>query len=385
MRVASVNLQRVFLGLGLALLLTSAPLLAQGVVSLPTSAATEVPAEFTNVRAVRELSDGRLLVADWREYRLLVLDWARGTHRAILRSGDGPGEFRSLSALVALSGDTTLVVDGTARRLLTLHRDRFVGSVPIEQALHLTQFFSLINGADTAGGLLALAAIPNASDRQRAVYTRMPNFADSLLAVRLHRTGRRIDTVAALRGRPWGRGEFERGEGGRRLGYFVGNPLAVGEQAWLFADGVVAILRKEPYRVDWVTPDGKVRRGAPIEGPEAAVTAADRRFALDTRFREIPPPRLREEEFTGWPALLPAFTPEALLPLPDGRLAVERAITLQRAVPRVDVIDRTGARVATLQLAVGERVVGFGREFVYVVRRDEDDVEYLGRRSWPRR
>ena len=385
MRIESVKLSRACLGSGLALLLTGASLHAQGVVSLPASAAREFPTEFTSIRALRELSDGRVLVVDSREYRLLVLDWERGTFRAILRSGDGPGEFRSLNALVALSADTTLVVDGTARRLLTLHRDRFVGTVSTEQALHLTQFFSLINGADGAGGLLALAAIPNASDPQRAVYTRMPNFADSLLAVRLHRTGRRIDTVAALRGRPWGRGEFERGEGGRRLGYIVGNPLAVGEQAWLFADGVVAILRKEPYRVDWITSDGKVRRGAPIEGPEAAVTAADRRFALDTRFREIPPPRLREEEFTGWPTLLPAFTPEALLPLPDGRLAVERAVTLHRAAPRVDVIDRTGARVATLELGVGERVAGFGREFVYVVRRDEDDVEYLSRRSWPPR
>lgn len=383
MRIASVNLPRARLGSGLALLLTAAPLHAQGILSLPASATREFPAEFTSIRAVRELSDGRVLVVDSREYRLLVLDWARGTLRAILRSGDGPGEFRSLSTLVALPGDTTLVVDGTARRLLTLHRDRFVGSAPTEQALHLTQFFSPINGADTAGGLLALAAVPNASDPQRAVYTRMPNFADALLAVRLHRTGRRIDTVAALRGRPWGRGEFERSEGGRRLAYVVGNPLAVGEQAWLFTDGVVAILRKEPYRVDWVATDGKVRRGAPIEGPEAAVTAADRRFALDTRFRDVPPPRLREEEFTGWPALLPAFTPEALLPLPDGRLAVERAVTRQQAVPRVDIIDRTGVRVATLELAIGERVVGFGREFVYVVRRDEDDVEYLGRRSWP--
>ncbi len=384
MRRGWVNLPQVCLSAGLSLQLTSAPLRAQAVTSLPASAATEFPAEFTGVRALRELSDGRVLVADSREHRLLVLDWERRTLRAILRSGDGPGEYRSLSALVALSADTTLVVDGTARRLLTLHRDRFVGSVPTDQTLHLMQFFSSMNGADALGGLLVLAAIPNASDRQRAVYTRMPNFADSLLALRLDRTGRRIDTLAALRGRPWGRGEFERGAGGRRLAYVVANPLAVGEQAWLFPDGAVAILRKEPYRVDWVASDGTVRRGAPIEGSDA-VTAADRRFALDTRYRDITPPRLREDEFTGWPALLPAFTPEALLPLPDGRLAVERAITLHRRAPRVDIVDRTGARVATLELRDGERVVGFGRTFVYVVRRDEDDVEYLSRRSWPSR
>lgn len=340
-------------------------------------AAPEFPLGFTSIRGVRELSDGRLIVADGGEYRLLVLDWKARNHRAIGRVGDGPGEFRSLSALIALPGDTTMVVDGLARRLLLLERDRYIAAVPADQALHLLQFFALHNGADARGRLLALAPIPTKStDRVRAVYTRMTAFAESLLVVRMTRLDKRIDTLAALRGRPWGSGDFVRGDGDRSMRYSVSNPLSTSEQAWLFADGAVAVLRKEPYRVDWIAPGGQARRGQAIEGMEPRATAADRRFAIDHEYPDLTPP-VSEHEFTGWPELLPAFPADALLPLPDGRLGVRRSVTRTQPRPRVDVIDRSGVRVATIVLAAGERLLAFGKACAYVVRKDDDDLERL--------
>lgn len=340
-------------------------------------AAPEFPLGFTSIRGVRELSDGRVIVADGGEYRLLVLDWGARTHRAIGRVGDGPGEFRSLSVLIALTGDSTMVVDGTARRLLLLERDRFVAAVPADQALHLLQFFALNGGADARGRLLALAPIPTKStDRVRAAYTRMPTFAESLLVVRMTRRDKRIDTLVALRGRPWGFGEFVRGDGDRRLKYNVSNPLGTSEQAWLFADGTIAVLRKEPYRVDWIAPGGEVRRGQAIEAMEPRATAADRRFAIDHEYPDFAPP-VRENEFSGWPERVRAFPDDALTPLPDGRLGVQRSITRTHPQPRIDVIDRSGVRAATILLAARERLLAVGQTCAYVARKDDDDLERL--------
>lgn len=48
-----------------------------------------------------------------------------------------------------------------------------------------------------------------------------------------------------------------------------------------------------------------------------------------------------------------------------------------------DVFDRTGARIATMQLPDSELVVGFGSRSVYVSVRDDDGIVRLRRHPWP--
>ena len=48
-------------------------------------------------------------------------------------------------------------------------------------------------------------------------------------------------------------------------------------------------------------------------------------------------------------------------------------------VPSYDVFDSWGARVGTVKLPPNGRLVGFGRNSAYVVRTDEDDLQYLQR------
>ena len=52
-------------------------------------------------------------------------------------------------------------------------------------------------------------------------------------------------------------------------------------------------------------------------------------------------------------------------------------------IPTYDVFDRTGTLVKKVSLNPSSRVIGFGKGVVYVVRTDEDDLQYLQRYARP--
>ncbi|HRN52442.1 MAG TPA: hypothetical protein PK788_03045, partial [Gemmatimonadaceae bacterium] len=79
---------------------------------------------FSSVRALREEADGRVLVIDDIENRILRVDLREGTATVIGRQGNGPGEYTLPVGLLALDADTTLAVDltGGGRALLIVAR-----------------------------------------------------------------------------------------------------------------------------------------------------------------------------------------------------------------------------------------------------------------------
>lgn len=50
---------------------------------------------------------------------------------------------------------------------------------------------------------------------------------------------------------------------------------------------------------------------------------------------------------------------------------------------RFDLLGRDGRFIKAVQVPAGETIVGFGREVVYVARRDEDDLLRLKRYRCP--
>jgi hypothetical protein len=48
-----------------------------------------------------------------------------------------------------------------------------------------------------------------------------------------------------------------------------------------------------------------------------------------------------------------------------------------RVAPQYDIVDERLGLIARAQLRAKSRVVGFGRQSVFVVRTDDDDLEYL--------
>lgn len=339
--------------------------------------------EFTQVWAIRELSDGRLIVADRRERRLVILEPRDGSTRDVARTGNGPGEFQSIHKLVPLPGDSTLLTDGQNGRWLVLAGDKPVQTIaadlPLPKALHT------VAGADASGHVIAVH-LDTEIRMQRMQESRegRPSVGiDSLVILRGNRATGRIDTIGRLRSRSQRIKPVERSFNGRRIIHLLVNPLETDEQTIMFPDGWAALVRLYAYRVDWRRPDGALQRGEPIATPVYRVDDREKQFVLGERFKlgggQAP---ITADDFPAWPEALPPFLDRALFATPEGRVVVERLRGAAVPEPRYDVIDRRGVLNGQLVLRPNERIAGFGARSVYIVERDVDDIERIRRHPW---
>jgi hypothetical protein len=333
----------------------------QGTVSLPPANA-RLNVEFSDLTTMRELGDGRVLLYDRKEERLALVDFATGSVTNVGRLGQGPGEFQSVAAIVPLGGDSTLVAD-FARRWLILTGDRIVATLPPDTpALKLVSLGPL--GADRNGRVLSLEYRPwNGSNDSTNVLLveRATGRADSIVQLRNSVRRAPISSVTDPVG-----GRAMRGS---RI------PLDVREAPLLFPDGWTAVVRLEPYRVDWRSPDGRWTLGRPI--PERPVRMTDR----ERKAYSVRKPGYRNA--TDWPEFLPPFdTPTALFSTSDGWLVVKRLPSASSPETRYDVIDKTGVRRSQLVLRPREHILGFGAASVYVIETDEDGIQRVRRHPY---
>ena len=122
--------------------------------------------------------------------------------------------------------------------------------------------------------------------------------------------------------------------------------ITEGEDDWVvLPEGGIAIARAEPFRVEYHPADGEAVIG------------------------EVVPYRRARVNGIG-PALLLA---------PNGRLWVARVAGELSESVTYDIFDRQGVRMERSTFAAGSRVVAFGRDRVYVVRREGDGEVYLDR------
>lgn len=360
-----------------ALLMLAAPMPAQQAPTITLRPATATSErEFTEITGVRELADGRVLVADPRERTLVVLDLTRQTARPIGRAGRGPGEYSHLAKIWALTGDTTLVPDAGSRRWLMLAGSEIVATVPPDApAVRLAG--SAFIGIDTLGHVLTARRLG-----QRVQHG--PLTVDSLTVLRVSRGAARMDTVTRIRGNPYAPPTGAPGTVRNPLiAQAFAAPLKGSEQAILFPDGWIAVARMDPYRVEWRMPSGEWRRGAPLPFPPLRVTAAEKRLYVERTARAARLPVQDPDRVPHWPEHLDPFVGDALFASPDGRLVIARTPTATAPVQRYDLVDRQGRLSAVLQLPAGERIVGFGQQSVFVVATDQDGIQRLRRHPWP--
>ena len=329
--------------------------------------------EFTRILSVRELADGRVLVSDDRENRLVVVDLRSGAVRTLGRLGRGPGEFEQPDRLLATRGDSTLMRDrANSRRWTLIVGDSVAGTIPPDDPTVLATAGSLV-GADSRGYVLARRPGPLADlggGRARA----------SSAVLRVDRATGRADTIAQVRGTTVAAGTTPSGSTTTRANFIL--VFSVVDQAVLFPDGWVAIAYADPYRVDWHPPNAAVVRGDPIPWTPVRVTAEEKQFWHDRMMEDAGTDRPFDFSGTPFADEIPPFRSQGLWPAPDGALLIHRERS--RAAPGNDyeIIDRRGARVGTLRLPASERIVGFGAAAVYVAVKDDDGIERLRRHPW---
>ena len=340
-----------------------------------------LPGEFSQIRGVRELRDGRVLVTDRIEERVIAADFASGKQTTIGRTGTGPAEFHLPAALSPMPGDSTLLVDEGNSRLAVIGPD-----------LKIHRSFALrIPGIGYTLGARGV-------DARGRYYLQIPGWiidayrrGDSVPVVRFDPRTSRVDTLAIVKGAT----SLPPNVPKYGLSFIAFSP----EDVWaVAADGRVAVVRSKDYRVEWIGSDSRVVRGAPISFRPLRVSAADR-VAFSKAFLAnspvggrgengglglVPAEWLSEENVRKFVAQNPfAETKGALAgsrPLigAAGELWVERAVAAGESA-LWDVLDSAGKPMARYRLPRGRRLVALGRTALYVVSADDDGVERLER------
>jgi hypothetical protein len=345
-------------------------------ITLPAPDAT-VPAEFTRATSVRELSDGRLLIVDWSDQKVFVAGRSNAEVQQLGRNGSGPGEYLQPGTLFALGGDSTLLADSRNGRWLLLHGATIAATVGPDAPVIMSGARTPL-GADDQGHVIFTTGIGGGVGTSP-----IPSRRDSVLLARAARATGQVDTVVALRSRP--ATITVEGPADKPTSVSVRvNPLATGELAALFSDGWIAIARLDPYRVDWMAPDGTRINGTPLPFTRVRLDEREQRAFLDRRAARTgttpPDPATLPE----WPEYVPPFLSESLLRAPDGRLWIRRTPTAANPHPPYDVVDRRGALVARVAVGKAVEVIGFGQAAVYTAATDDTGIQHVQRRPLPK-
>lgn len=351
------------------------------VVSLSRPTAT-LPAPFSYVRGLRELPDGRLLIADYIENRVVLADLATGAVRDVLTEGAGPRNVRLPMGIFALA-DSSLVVDyGNSRTVLLGPDGAAVRANVMEQPGRL-----FVRGMSRAGEWLY--AVPAWAEGPDA----LPD--DSVRVVRWRPGSDRTSPLFVLQGTRY------RKDRGPSMQPRIPTVGYAGQDAWVVtAEGTVRVVRHRPYRVERLDADGRWTRGPEIPVTTRAVTAADkRRFvrefaaASPTSGRgpnggmgQEPMPSDAEisrlMETTEWAESHPAFDAAGVFAAPQDHVWVLRETDRTRPA-RYDVFDAAGRRVREVTLPPGRRIMLVTARGVYAVRENDDGEQFVERFAVP--
>ena len=364
------------------------PLSAQTPLGTPTAT---FPEDFGTIQTVRELPDGRVLVADPLGKTLYAVDLDRGTRTVIGSEGEGPEEYGQPDAVWPLPGDSTLLVDLGNGRLVALGPNMGFGPT------------SPIGFGDPRQGMVV--ALPQGIDGRGNVYARamgqMGQQSDSAAILRINRSTKAVDTVAMFKMQD--RKITESGGANNRNVSMSPIPLSP-EDAWgVGPNGAIAIARAGDYHVEWHRLDGSVVRGPAIpftaerignaekeefvgesgrSGGGVGISIAIDNGAVQMNFSRGGGGGQREIDQYEWPDRKPPVYGERLNIDNQSRVWVRRHVDAGEP-STYDVFDQQGQRVATFTLGHGKRIVGLGASSVYVVAFDEFDLNYLERYNLP--
>jgi len=346
------------------------------------------PEPFSLIKGLRELSDGRVLITDWIEQRLVVIDFARGSLEDVGRVGPGPREFRLPDRLLALPGDTTLLVDVGNGRLAV-----------IAPTLEIVRTISIYAHGES------YAMNPHGADGRGVLYFQLSPFAIGRGApsdsVAIGRWGERADRVTFVGDRVLLKAYTSRPSGSRPRPGLPYVAFAKQDDWAVTSDGAVAVVRSSPYRVEWYGPGNRVLVGPAVAYTPIAVTADDRRREVRDFLRgsyvsgrgndggagHVSAAMQSDQEIDriaregDFAAEFPPFRGGAVWAAGD-HIWVQRAAG-GAGPPSLDVFDRSGRRIASVALPAGRTVIGFGSGTLYATVTGADDLLTLERYRLP--
>lgn len=351
----------------------------------------ELNETFTRISSVRELSDGRVIVADGTDNVVQLADFKTQKLAKIGRIGSGPAEYKSAGKLRALLNDTTLMEDFVNNRMLVINPNGTAGATRNE-----------MQGPYTTGSSFGL-------DEHGVTYlTVRPSTAKEsggpLLVIRYDPRTKKGDTITTI-ARPTGLNSGASSLGNGMLKFFTNLPFAPEDVVAVSRDGRVAVARAENYRIEWYSRDGKKAFGPAVAYTPIEINAAEKKAFME---RQVRPGTITVQNNSGgvvprapsgnkalytaetyddkgmtWPARKPPFAANAISIDGVGRAWVQRATVHTVTALNFDVFDATGKVVMTVTLPPKTKLAGFGAKTVYLAFTDEDDLQHLHRYPMP--
>lgn len=310
-----------------------------------------------------ESSNGTFIFVDKRENAIVVASSGLDTAATIGRSGEGPGEYRRPARAIADGKGGAIIPDEILRRALFVSPSGLITGEGLSS--QETGFSPIaIRGVDPRGRLLHFGPA-------------MPDNSDSLPIQRWDPATRRSTRLGWWPMTSVALGAPVKAADGTTAREIIVPEMWPPRSAWVaFADGSVAIVRPNPYRVEIISPDGVKSTGPPVDFQPVRVTAAHRN-AIRQDLGPMP-----DDQF---PKTLPPFEGfDDVIGRPQGEVWVQRMRAWNDATPRYDVFGANGVLKLQVVLRPHSRVVGFGTEGIYVARRDPVvDLWYLERYPAP--
>ena len=392
---------------GLGLVMLAAPAHAQGPRERTLGMPTVISAEpFRDIAAVRELSDGRLIVVERGPLNPMIKNMMAGFARAAGRGGrgstadslaklpDGPparmvvfdatltslkpidqvgaglGEIQQLAGLVSALADTTLVLDVGRSDLLVIDPSgKFVGSksVPLGAGAMLAA-----NGVavDRSGRLLFQPREQVSRNTPAGMEVGSPDSA-AIIALDF-KTGAMVPVAHVRVAGNSAIMETDASSPGTTKMHMKTVPFPVIDDWVLMQDGTLAIIRGSDLHIDWVTPDGERRSTPPIAYAQQAVTDSDRvKFRHQQHLTDSLPmlPRnmsMIAVEPDSFPHFKPPFSTRGAKAASDGSIWLPSKIISPAAPEGYAVIGSDGRVLEIVHLPKFQRLLGFGKNVVYV-------------------
>jgi hypothetical protein len=308
------------------------------------------------------------------------------------REGSGPGEYGSPQRIIALGADTSAIQDPTNTRYLVIGPDGKTGAT------------FRIDDATTGGrGRPGGTAAKGSDARGRLYYEGSPFVmtgvdgiapVDSAPVLRYDRLTGKSETLAYVH---LAKGNARVSGTDGMVQTRIGLKAFPARDDWVpLPDGGVAVVRVRDYHVDRYSAAGNRTSGPPVRVDALPVTEADKTEWRAERKapsgsgiqqgrggappRAAPPVALPEQEF---PEFKPPFVVGAVFARSNGDVWVLRSRRAGDPVPVYDVFNSSGTMVSRVAFPTRTRLLGFGNGTAYVVRNDEDDLQYLQRYKLP--
>lgn len=310
--------------------------------------------QLYTVTSVAEDAQGRFFVANFGDKRILVFDSAGTYLRTIGRGGRGPGEFTAPRALAPVGEDGLLVLDLVPGRISRFRRSdgQHLADAKLPDAAGIP-----VDLRATAAGttVVEFRPRPQTGVQAPAFLARVDTATGAV-----DRAGAvTLDTVARARVN----GKTEKG----KMSVTIDVPFAPRPVWAVQEDGAVLYGTGARFEVSRAL-GGKTETAFRGTGEPRPVTARDR----DGFFSDP-----NAEQFRGevvFPRTHPFYS--GMFTDPDGtvwlRVAAERG-------ERWEVRDAAGTVRGTFTLPEGSRLVHASRGSIYVLSKDDDDVETLSR------